>query len=284
MSRAFKYITLFLLLGILWTGSAFAVEQVSTQESLPEKTTPAEKTGNSEEAVAPKADDLWQLGCTAYLAGNYREAITDFEKILAQGLASSKLYYNLGNSYFKEEQLGKANLYYHRALKLAPGNEDYRFNLSVAEARTRDKIERVPEFFLTEWVRTMRQAMSCTAWTTLSLVLLVMALGLTLAFLLAQRITWRKIGFYGTCLTALLFIFTTWMAWGERKSMLDKSDAIVMSSSVAVKSSPDKSGTDLFILHEGTSVKIMSKIENWCEVTIADGKKGWVEFHKLEKI
>ena len=178
----------------------------------------------------------------------------------------------------------KAILYYNRALRLAPGNDDIRYNLSVAEARTKDNIEDIPEFFFVTWMRDIRHMMGCTAWSLLSLALLACMLGLFLVYLLAQRISLRKAGFYGTVVAALLFMLTTWFAVGERREMLDDTSAVVMTASTAVKSSPDKSSTDLFVLHEGTVVTITDRLDGWCEVVIADGKKGWVEGRKIEII
>lgn len=230
------------------------------------------------------ADVLWDRANTAYVNGDYHGAVEIYEQILDRGLGSVKLYYNLANACFKEGQTGKAILFYHRALRLAPGNDDIRYNLSVAEARTKDTIERIPEFFLVGWVRAVRHAMSCTAWSVLSLVALACALALVLLYLLASRLSLRKAGFYGTLVAAVLFMVTTWFALGERREMLDDTQAVVMSVSAAVKSSPDKSATDLFVLHEGTLVEITGRLDNWCEITIADGKKGWLESRMIEVI
>lgn len=236
------------------------------------------------DAVEASSEQLWDRANTAYLNGDYHAATSIYEEILSRGLSSMKLYYNLGNSCFKEGRLGEAILYYNRALRLAPGNDDIRYNLGVAEARTKDNIEQIPEFFLTEWFRSVRHMMSCTAWSIFSLVALVAALALSLLYLLARRLSLRKGGFYGTLVALLLFVVTTWFAWGERREMLDDTQAVVMSLSTAVKSSPDKSATDLFVLHEGTLVEITNRLEGWCEVTIADGKKGWLESKTIETI
>lgn len=261
-------------------GIQSAEEKSATTEQRPTDTEPEERTDLTE--ATPER--LWDAASTAYINGDYNGAAKAYEQLVARGLSSSKLYYNLANAYFKEEQLSRAILFYRRSLRLDPGNADARYNLSVAEARTKDKIERIPEFFLTEWFRNIRRTMGCTAWSILSLVSLACGLGLALLYLLAQRLTWRKIGFYGAVAAAAIFVLTTGFAMGERHSMLDRSEAVVMSSSAAVKSAPDRSATDLFILHEGTSVRITDELDKWYEVTIADGKKGWVERSKIETI
>ena len=236
------------------------------------------------DAAAATPDELWDRANTAYINGDYHTATEIYEEILARGLSSVKLYYNLGNACFKEGRLGQSILYYHRALRLAPGNDDIRYNLGVAEARTKDNIEQIPAFFLTEWIRDVRRTMSCTVWSLISLAALACALGLFLTYLLARRLSLRKTGFYGTLAAAVVFMATSWFAVGERREMLDDSQAVVMSLSTAVKSSPDRSATDLSVLHEGTVVEVTDPREGWCEITIADGKKGWLESKTIETI
>lgn len=263
-----------LLLGVAASHARQGVDSLALQPA-PAQDVPAP-------ALTPAL--LWDKANTAYINGDFRTAIDTYEQILSGGLGSVKLYYNLANAYFKEDRPGKAILYYRRALRLAPGNDDIRYNLSVAEARTKDDIVEIPEFFLVEWVRGVRHTMSCTAWSALSLASLACALALFLLYLLAQRLSLRKAGFYGTLLAFVLFVLTTWFAAGERREMLDDTQAVVMSASTAVKSSPDKSATDLFVLHEGTLVRVVSRLDGWCEVTIADGKKGWLACKTIEVI
>lgn len=249
------------------------VQGVVTEESLP-ATKIAERTFGA----------LWDEANTAYINADYHKAVEVYESILAQGFASSKLYYNLGNAYFKESDLGKSILFYNRALRLNPGSEDIRYNLEVALSRTKDNIEAIPEFFAVTWLRALRHTMGCTAWSILSLALLVLMLGQLLLYLLARRISLRKAGFYGTCAAFLLCIATTWFAVLERREIRQSNEAIVMVSSSAVKSSPDKASTDLFMLHEGTKVTLADRLDGWCEIVLADGKKGWIEERKIEII
>lgn len=264
--------------------ASYAQERADSLLEPAAETTVDTETPAVEPAGAESPDRLWDRANTAYINGDYHGAVELYEALVAQGLGSVKLYYNLANSYFKDDRLGKAILFYHRALRMAPGNDDIRYNLNVAEARTKDKIEQIPEFFLAKWIRDVRHTMSCTAWSLFSLVVLAAALGLFLLYLLASRMTLRKVGFYGTFVAFLLFVVSSWFALGERREMLDDSKGVVMTTSAAVKSSPDKSATDLFVLHEGTLVEISSRLDGWCEITISDGKKGWLEARTIETI
>lgn len=226
----------------------------------------------------------WEAGNRAYIDGNYEKAIEEYRAIIDGGEYSMKLYYNLANAYFKQGETGKAILYYNKALRIAPSQEDIRHNLALAEAQTKDRITAIPEFFLNRWLRTVRNAMSCTAWSILSILSLALILVFALLFLLASHIRWRKVGFYCAMCAVLLFITTTAFALSSRKDMLSHNEAIVLSSAISVKSSPDRSATDLFVLHEGTKVRILSEMDEWNEVVIADGKKGWVEAKNIEEI
>jgi hypothetical protein len=237
-------------------------------------------------SVATHYDALahWELGNKAYVDGDYKRAAEEYSAIIEGGEYSMSLYYNLANAYFKMNEIGKSILYYHRALRIAPGNEDIRHNLALAEAQTKDRIVAIPEFFLNRWLRTVRNTMSCMAWSIISLVVFAVLLLFVLMFLLSSHIGVRKTGFYGALVALLLFVTTTLFALSERREMLTHDEAIVMGSAISVKSSPDRSATDLFVLHEGTKVKVLSEVDQWREITIADGKKGWTLKSNIEEI
>lgn len=236
------------------------------------------------ELEAPTPDQLWDKANTAYINNDFATAVATYEQLLTMKYRSAKLYYNLANAYFKRDEPGRAILNYHRALRLAPGDEDIRHNLSVAETRTKDTIDEIPDFFLTTWMRALAATMHSTAWTICSLVVLAALFVLLLLFLLAKRLSLRKVGFYGTLAALVIFLLTTWLSAEQRRVQVNEAEAVVMSSSAAVKSSPDRSATDLFVLHEGTVVEITNRLGDWCEVVIADGKKGWTEGRKIEVI
>lgn len=236
------------------------------------------------QATSSEPEALWESANAAYNAGEWDKALTNYKIIADKGLESAPLYYNMANAYFKKSELARAILYYHRALRLAPADEDIRHNLEYAEQSTRDVIEEIPEFFLTSWMRSVRNTMSGNAWTILSLVVLAMTLAAALVYLLAQRLSLRKVGFYLMVACGLLFAVSTSFAISSRNEAVKQSEAVVMSSSVSIKSSPDRAATELFVLHEGTTVVVGEQIDGWVEVRIADGRKGWIEEERIERI
>ena len=221
---------------------------------------------------------------SAYVRGQYQQAIADYEELLKQG-GSAELYYNLGNAYYRTENITKAVLNYERALLLSPGDRDIRFNLQIARSKTIDKIVPESEMFFITWYHALVNLMSVDAWARVALISLALVIVLLLVYLFASRIWLRKVGFFCGLVLLALFVLSNIFAWQQKQNLLFRKGAIIMAPSVTVKSTPAKNGTDLFILHEGTKVSITdSSMRGWLEIRIADGKEGWIERNKLEEI
>lgn len=221
---------------------------------------------------------------SAYARGEYQQAIKDYEALLKQG-ASADLYYNLGNAYYRTENITRAVLNYERALLLSPGDRDIRFNLQIAQSKTIDKIVPESEMFFFTWYKSLVNLMSVDGWARTSLVSLTLVIILLLVYLFSDRIWLRKIGFFGGIILLLLFVLSNIFAWQQKQNLLFRKGAIVIAPSVTVKSTPANNGTDLFILHEGTKVMITDgSMKGWKEIRVADGKEGWIESKQLEEI
>ena len=221
---------------------------------------------------------------SAYVHGQYQQAIRDYEALLKQG-ASAELYYNLGNAYYRTENIPEAVLNYERALLLSPGDRDIRFNLQIARSKTFDKIVPESEMFFVTWYRSLVSLMSVDGWAWLAIISLALVVALLLVYLFSDRILFRKIGFFGGLALLLLFVLGNIFAWQQKQNLLYRKGAIVITPSVTVKSTPAMNGTDLFVLHEGTKVVITDgSMKGWKEIRIADGKEGWVESKKIEEI
>ena len=221
---------------------------------------------------------------SAYVNGNYQKAITQYESLLKQG-ASAEIYYNLGNAYYRTENITRAVLNYERALLLSPGDSDIRFNLQIARSKTIDKIVPESEMFFVTWYRSLVNMMSVDGWGRTALVSLALVIVLFLVYLFSARVWMQKVGFFGGGVLLVLFVVSNFFAWQQRQNLLYRQGAIVVVPSVTVKSTPAQNGTDLFILHEGTKVIITDgSMKNWREVRLADGKKGWIESKKIEVI
>jgi tetratricopeptide (TPR) repeat protein len=221
----------------------------------------------------------------AYRQEHYQEAARQYQQLLKQGGVSADLYYNLGNAYYRMDNITQAVLNYERALLLSPGDEDIRFNLQMARSKTIDKITPESEMFFVTWYHSCVNLMSVDAWAVLALVSLVLLIVLSLIYLFSNPVWLRKVGFFGGLLMLLLFLTGNLFAWEQKRVLENRRGAIVVKSAAVVKSTPSAGGTDLFILHEGTKVTITdSTMRDWIEVRVADGKSGWMESSQVEII
>jgi tetratricopeptide (TPR) repeat protein len=221
---------------------------------------------------------------SAYVQERYQQAAKDYEALLKQGV-SADLYYNLGNCYYRMDQMTQAVLNYERALLLSPGDKDIRFNLQMARSKTIDKITPESEMFFVTWYRSLVNVMSVDGWARTALVALIVAIVLALFYLFSNRIWLRKIGFFGGIIALLLFLVGNLFAWQQKSNLTQRTGAIIIKSAVNVKSTPSKNGTDLYILHEGTKVTVTdSSMREWRKIRVADGKEGWLEVSEIEVI
>ena len=221
---------------------------------------------------------------SAYAQGNYQQAIKDYEQLLKKGV-STDLYYNLGNAYYRMDEMPRAVLNYERALLLSPGDGDVRFNLQMARSKTIDKITPESEMFFVTWYHSLVNLTSVDGWARLALFALALAIVLALLYLFASPVWLRKVGFFGAFGLLLVFAVANVFAYVQKQGFVSRSGAIIMAPAATVKSTPAKQGTDLFILHEGTKVKITDgAMKQWKRIRVADGKEGWIETSQLEVI
>lgn len=224
------------------------------------------------------------MGDSAYVRQQYQQAIADYEALLKKGV-SADVYYNLGNAYYRTDNITRAVINYERALLLSPGDPDIRVNLQLARSKTIDKIIPESEMFFVTWYRSLVNIMSVDGWATMSLVSLAIAIILALCYLFSGRVWMQKTGFFGAFAMIVIFGLSNLFAWQQKDQLVNRTGAIVISPAAAVKSTPANGGTDLFIIHEGTKVEITdSSMKEWKEVRIADGKEGWIKASMIEMI
>ena len=237
------------------------------------------------QAAESYPDSLWKAGVEAYSAGQWAEALQDWSDVAATGLRSKELYYNLGNAYFKTGETAQAVLNYERALRLDPSDADVRYNLEFARAMTQDRIDEVPEFILKTWIRKIGYWMSSDAWAVLSLVFLAMTLALVLLFLLGPTAGMRRTGFFAGIATLLLSLAAFGFARSQKADAERHDEAIVMRPVSSVTSSPSSDAAkSLFILHEGTKVKVLDEVSGYKDIELADGRRGWIASGDIEII
>ena len=221
---------------------------------------------------------------TEYQKGNYQQAIRDYEEILKNG-ESAEIYFNLGNAYYRTDNITKAVLNYERARLLSPGDDDINFNLQFARSKTIDKITPQSEMFFVTWYKSLVNFTSVDNWAKTGILCIVMALLLVLLYLFGPQLMLRKIGFFAGLAFFVIFLLSNLFAFQQKQALDNRTGAIIISPSVNIKKTPAKNSADQFVLHEGTRVDIIDKgMTDWRCIRVGDGREGWIETKAIEEI
>ncbi len=229
-------------------------------------------------------DSLVVKANNEYNQGLYDSALITYQNILDLGYESGELYYNIGNAYYKNNDIASAILFFEKAKKLLPNDDNINYNLSIANSMIVDKIEKVPVLFYENWWNFFYNMMDANTWAILSLIvtsLFVVSVGM---FILSSSRRNRKLSFYLAVLLLLFTITTTSLAYQKYLHSIDNNEGIVFTPSITVKSSPTQNAVDLFVIHEGTKVKIIDRIDNWVEIKIRNGSIGWLPRNSIKEI
>ncbi len=233
---------------------------------------------------AQSVDSLMMQADNAYNQGLYDSSVNLYNQVLNKHLESATLYYNLGNAWFKKGEIPHAILYYEKAKKLSPDDEDINYNLKVANSLIVDKIDTVPKLFFQQWWSYFYDLFGANQWAIILLVswaLLILFFGI---FVFSGNRKRKKAGFFIGVLFLLLTIAGYALASQKYHHSISHNEAIVFTPTITVKSSPTQTAVDLFVIHEGTKVKVLDKVDNWVKIKIANGSIGWIPKDSVEEI
>lgn len=222
----------------------------------------------------------WDKANASYAEGNFKASINDYEQLIEEGENSWKIYYNLGAAYFKDGQIGRAIINTERAARLSPSNDDIEHNLKVLSTQTIDKIDKLPEFFLVDWLQSARDTFSPNSWVVLMLFFVAATIGAVVVWRLKRNSTFKAVAI----VTLILALCSYGFAHSAYNRIEGGNDAIVLNTASVVRSSPDSNGKELFVLHEGTKVEVGDTFGLYTEIVIASGNKGWILSKDIESI
>lgn len=234
--------------------------------------------------MAQPAEEKLTEASREYNHKNYEQAINIYQSIINEGLESSGLYYNLGNAYYRSGDITSAIYYYEKAHKLAPTDRDILHNIQVVTAKTLDKIDQVPEIFYLRWWKLLLDSFTEKTLSVLMIITLILVLGSGVIYILVSAPVIRSTSAWTGMILLLLFIAIWLVAAGKKHQLSSKNEAIIFTPTVEVKSSPDEASTLLFVIHEGTKVKLMDQVGEWQEVKIANGSQGWIRSQDMKVI
>ena len=237
--------------------------------------------------IAQSPSELWNRANQAYSEGRYEDAAADYAAIIEEApiitRAYAPVYYNLGNARFKQGELSQAILAYERCLRLKPTDKNAKYNLQFAQSRIVDNIADTQVFFLRQWLTTFRNMLPMSVWMWSSIILFSLMLVCLLLFAFSRSIGVRKAGFYISivCLVCSVIALSNATSLHHRDTV--RAEAIITRGIVNAKASPDRSGTELFTLHEGTKVTIHEVLGGYANIEVGN-YNGWIPVNTLERI
>jgi tetratricopeptide (TPR) repeat protein len=229
-------------------------------------------------------DSLFQEANMLYSQGKYEPALERYHAVIMSGKESSDLYYNMGNAAYRSNSIGHAILYYEKAIKLDPAFEDAMHNLGYVSRYRVDTFEEVPVLFLAAWISGFVQLLSEKTWSILAMIFFVIVLTGLLFYLFSRQLLLKKLGFLSGLVALLLFVVALLPAKSRHSHIVNPDTGIILAPSVVVRSSPNESGTELFILHEGTKIEVNEEVSGWQNIKIIDGREGWISIEDFETI
>jgi tetratricopeptide (TPR) repeat protein len=237
--------------------------------------------------LLPQTDSVQQkleLANTYYNKAIYDSAIIAYHSVMDDAYESVALYYNLGNTYFKLRDFPSAILYYEKARKLDPADPDILFNLQVANGLIVDKIDPLPQMFYRIWWNRFYAMFDADTWAWLSVIGFLLTLALILLYLLSNRMALRKLGFFAGIFSLFLTVGAFGLASQKYYYTQQTNEAIVFTPTITVKSSPAANSVDLFVLHEGSKVRLLDEVGAWKKIKIANGSIGWLPEESIQGI
>lgn len=227
---------------------------------------------------------LFEKGNAYYAKTQYKDALATYQKIIDEGYQSAAVYFNMGNASYKNGDVSSALLYYEKAHKLAPGDEDINFNIRLANLKTTDKIDELPEFFLAKWWKGFILNFSIHTLAVISIVVILLSSGILALYFFTGSVSVKKVSFYVSMVFFSLGVLAIFIA-GQQISYFDSHrQAIVLSSFTNVKSAPGEQSGTLFVLHDGTKVNVLDSSNGWMKIKLANGNEGWIKLADVKEI
>lgn len=216
-----------------------------------------------------------------YSEKKYEEVIETYETILKEGLASYKLYYNLGNAYYKNNELGKAIYNYELANKLQPNNKDVKTNLRIANDKTIDKIESKENFFIGVLKSGLVNSLSTNEWAWLSIFSLLGCLALAFLFFVTNHLILKRLSFFLSALSFIVFVGSMLLGFTALKDKQEINFGIIINRESKIHEEPAVDSNSKFSLHEGTKVNVLESNGDWTNIKLENGNEGWIKTSDL---
>lgn len=232
--------------------------------------------------VLGQNERIFDQATAAYNAGEYEKASEDYLKILKNGQHSAELYFNLGNTYYKLNQIAPSIYYYEKALLLKPGDAEIKNNLAYAQNMTLDAIDQIPDTGMAKIKKSIIGILSFEKWARTAVIFMVLFVLLYIAFYYFQYTSRKRIAFVSGIISLFISLIAVLFAFLQYNDFHNEQQAIVFSNEAAILSEPNDRSQQVFTLHEGAKVNVLDSLNDYQKIRLADGKTGWISKESLK--
>ncbi len=229
-------------------------------------------------------EKLFDQATQFYADENYEAAIENYQEIIQQGKTSTAVYFNLGNAYFKLDQIGPSIYYYHKALQLSPNDEDILTNLAFAEEKTIDAIEESPATGWEGFVENLISTFNFNTWAVWAIVFAFLFMLFGIAYYFSQKAILKRLLFSLSGLSFVFVVLSVIFAYQQLGIQQSKKFAIIFAQETKVHAEPNHNSPESFRLHEGTKVKILDNFNGYTQIQLQDNTKGWLKEEVLKAL
>ena len=226
----------------------------------------------------------FEKGNALYQKGNYKQAITAYESVLAANQHSADLYFNLGNCYYKLNKVAPAIYNYEKALLLNPDDSEIENNLAFAQKLQIDEIKVLPKVGFSKLIHDFTSVLHYNTWAWISVGLSSLFLLFFIGYYFSQFTSYKRVFFIGMILILVLLFMATTTSIVAKKSYETEKPAVVFAEITEVKSEPQHSSSTAFMLHEGTKVFVLETLNNWKKIQLTDGTEGWIDTNAIKEL
>lgn len=227
--------------------------------------------------IAQDAAVVFEQANQHYNEGAYTKAVKSYKDILATNQHSAELYFNLGNAYYKLNQVAESIYYYEKALQLQPEDQDVLHNIQFAQNMTLDAIETLPLTQLANFKQQLLQQISLQQWSYAIIASIWLSLAFFALYIISRRPLRKRLAFIGM----LLALFVGGGSFFGANAALDQNEnvryGILFSEEIQLYDEPNERSKEAFLLHQGAKVQILDSLQDWQKIRIANGAEGWVK-------
>ncbi|MFX0556224.1 SH3 domain-containing protein [Maribacter sp. CXY002] len=231
---------------------------------------------------AQQGDSIFEKATKAYNEGDFSNAVALYHKILEGGEHSAALYFNMGNAYYKLNEIPESIYYFEKSLLLNPNDEEVKQNLSYAQNMTLDAIDTLPQTSLSRFYKNITNRFSFEGWAYLSILFLTLFVVLYIAFYYFEHSSRKRWAFITSLLFLILCVVSVVFAFVAQRDYNSDNPAIIFADEIQISAEPNENSQEVFILHAGTKVNVLDQLNAWYRIRLTDGKTGWIPSEALK--